>query len=82
MTDNERDKMIMEIHADIQVMKTKLDNDWKALNGNGQPGLISRVADIEKQLAVMAGSHNSVLRTLGWLITTGLAVYAAFFRRG
>ena len=80
MTDNERDKMIMEIHADIQVMKTKLDNDWKALNGNGQPGLIARVADIEKQLAVMTGSQHSILQTLAWLATFAVAAYAAFIK--
>lgn len=82
MTDSERDNMIMAIHSDIQVMKMKLDNDYKIINGNGQPGLVSRVAEIEKKLAVMAASQNSVLRMLAWLATFGLAIYGAFFKKG
>lgn len=82
MTDTQRDELLLKIHSDIEVMKTKLDNDYRIINGNGQPGLVARVADIEKKLAAMNASQNSVLRTLGWLVTTGLAVYAAFFRRG
>lgn len=80
MTDSERDNLITEIHTDVQVMKSKLEHDFRALYGNGHPGLIDRVADIEKKLAVMNGSQHSVLQTLAWLATFGVAVYAAFFK--
>ncbi len=80
MTDTQRDELLLKIHSDIEVMKTKLDNDYRIINGNGQPGLVARVADIEKKLAVMNGSQHSVLQTLAWLATFGVAAYAAFFK--
>lgn len=81
MTDSERDKMLMEIHADLQVVKTKLETDYRALYGDGS-GLVARVTDIEKKLASMTSSTSSILRLLAWLATIIVAIYAAFFKRG
>ena len=81
MTDSERDRMLMEIHADMQVVKTKLETDYRALYGNGT-GLVARVTDIEKKIASMTSSTNSILRLLAWLATIIVAIYAAFFKRG
>lgn len=92
-------------------IETKLDNDYKALHGNGKPGLLDRVTALETQTRV---SHDNSVRiedvnsriddlevrvsalaltlksdkdwiarireSLGWLATTAIAVYAAFFR--
>ncbi len=82
MTDSERDRMLMEIHADMQVVKTKLETDYRALYGNGSPGLVARVTDIEKKIASMTSSTSSILRLLAWLATIIVAIYAAFFKRG
>lgn len=82
MTDSERDKMIMDIYADVQTVKTKLETDYRALYGNGSPGLVARVTDIEKKLAAMNSSASSVLRLLAWLATVIVAIYAAFFKKG
>ncbi len=81
MTDSERDKMLMEIHADLQVVKTKLETDYRALYGDGS-GLVARVTDIEKKLSSMTSSTSSILRLLAWLATIIVAIYAAFFKRG
>ncbi len=81
MTDSERDKMLMDIHADLQVVKTKLDADYRALYGDGS-GLVARVTDIEKKQASMTSSTSSVLRLLAWLATIIVAIYAAFFKKG
>ena len=92
-------------------IETKLDNDYKALHGNGKPGRLDRVTALETQTQV---SHDNSVRiedvntrlddlevrvsamaltlksdkdwiarireSLGWLVTTAIAVYAAFFR--
>lgn len=81
MTDSERDKMLMEIHADLQVVKTKLETDYRALYGDGS-GLVARVTDIEKKLTSMTSSTSSILRLLAWLATIIVAIYAAFFKKG
>lgn len=81
MTDSERDKMLMDIHADLQVVKTKLDADYRALYGDAS-GLVTRVTDIEKKQASMTSSTSSVLRLLAWLATIIVAIYAAFFKKG
>lgn len=82
MTDSERDKMIMDIYADVQTVKTKLETDYRALYGNGSPGLVARVGEIEKKMAAMNSSASSVLRLLAWLATIVVAIYGAFFKKG
>ena len=38
---------LVEMHSDIQVIKTQVNLMYKAINGNGQPGLIQRVSKLE-----------------------------------
>lgn len=68
-------------------IELKLDNDYKALHGNGHPGLLDRVADLEKQLQTIKTQDKAnrdwftrIRDSLGWLITTAIAIYAAFLR--
>ncbi len=87
MTDSERDRLLREISGDLREIKTKLDADYRALYGNGQPGLLhqytfldNRVLALEK---IRETEEKSVSRHLGlaaWLATAAIALYAAVFK--
>ena len=64
-----------------------MKNDYRALYGNGKPGLLDRMASIESQIKSIAAERKCNLdwftrirESLGWLMTTAIAIYAAFFR--
>ena len=66
-------------------IETKLDNDFRALHGNGQPGLIekhekleSRVKSIEDAMKTQSGIAGKVVIGLAWLVTTAIALYNLF----
>ena len=63
---------------------SKIEENMKSINkriyGNGQPGLDDKVTAIDKRLEVLASKQGWVKDSLAWLVTTGIAVYAAFFR--
>ena len=66
-------------------IETKLDNDFSALHGNGQPGLIkkhekleSRVKSIEDAMKTQSGIAGKVIIGLAWLVTTAIAFYNLF----
>ena len=92
MTDKERDESINNLFnrlGDVNktltsileqnktIFKTLKDID-KAINGNGRPGLIERVTTLETQ----SNGANKNITVVGWLITTLVAIYAAFFKHG
>ena len=63
-------------------IETKLDNDFRALHGNGQPGLIEkheklehRVKSIEDAMKTQSGIAGKVIIGLAWLVTTAIAFY-------
>jgi len=64
-----------------------INNDYKALYGNGKPGLLDRMTALENQLQSIAAQDKAnrdwftrIRESIGWLVTTAIAVYAAFFR--
>ena len=66
-------------------IETKLDNDFRALHGNGQPGLIekhekleSRVKSIEDAMKTQSCIAGKVIIGLAWLVTTAIAFYNLF----
>ena len=92
-------------------IETKLDNDYKALHGNGKPGLLDRVTTLESEnklavdnvkrieelhrqlsdLEMRVEAFSMCLKadkdwigrirdSIGWIVTTAIAIYAAFFR--
>lgn len=64
-------------------IENSLKNDMKALYGNGKPGLVDKVNDLEKRLEVMESKRNWVRDTIAaaaWLATTLIAAYAAFVK--
>lgn len=42
MNDTRRDELILEIHQMIGEITVKLNADYRAIHGNGQPGLIEK----------------------------------------
>lgn len=63
-------------------IETKLDNDFRALHGNGQPGLIekhekleNRVSTLEQRIDTQSGIAGKVVIGIAWLVTTAIALY-------
>ena len=66
-------------------IETKLDNDFRALHGNGQPGLIekhekleNRVQTLEQTVKTQSGIVGKIVIGLAWLVTTAIALYNLF----
>lgn len=63
-------------------IETKLDNDFRALHGNGQPGLLekhekleNRVSSLEQRVDTQSGIAGKVVIGVAWLVTTAIALY-------
>lgn len=63
-------------------IETKLDNDFRALHGNGQPGLIekhekleNRVSTLEQRVDTQSGIAGKIVIGVAWLVTTAIALY-------
>ena len=78
MTNEEIVKALASIETRLDKIEETLSSIDKALNGNGRPGVIERVTSLEK---AEEGSNKN-LGVLGWIITTLIAVYAAFIKHG
>lgn len=64
-------------------IETKLDNDFRAIHGNGQPGLLTRVTKLEEQQKINEGKKGwlkELLATLFSLLALGTSIYVAFFK--
>lgn len=48
-------------------IETKLDADYRALHGNGHPGLIERVADLETAMEEQKSRHKWWRELAGWV---------------
>ena len=64
-----------------------INNDYKALYGNGKPGLLDRMVALESKMqSILAEGQNNrdwftrIRESIGWLVTTAIAIYAAFIR--
>jgi len=68
-------------------IETKLDADFRALHGNGRPGLIDKHTMLEDRVQVLEDQHKSeskhlglVAVVVGFLINGAISVYGAFFK--
>ena len=66
-------------------IETKLDNDFRALHGNGQPGLLEkhekldhRVQLLEQKVDTQSGIAGKLVIAFAWLVTTAIAFYNLF----
>jgi hypothetical protein len=63
MTQDEKDRIFLEIHSDVKLLLTEYKELKKALHGNGHPGLIREVGELKRDVAIFkwaAGSLGAV----------------------
>jgi len=73
MTDFERD-----VIDRLGRIETKLDADFRALHGNGHPGLLDRVALLESEMHELHSKKSWFKEWLGWIfafLNLGVAFY-------
>ena len=77
------DELIIQIHAKVSEIDTKLENDYRALYGNGKPGLIADVVELQKELAVIKAKQSwwgsaiaGWLSVIAFIITTVISIIA------
>ena len=77
------DELIIQIHAKVGEIGAKLENDYRALYGNGKPGLIADVAELQKELAVIKAKQSwwgsaiaGWLSVIAFIITTVISIIA------
>lgn len=73
--------LIREIYAEVREIKTKLESDYRALYGNGHPGLIEDVASLKRELAIIKAKQSwfgtalaGWVSIIAWLITTAVSI--------
>lgn len=66
-------------------IETKLDNDFRALHGNGHPGLLAEMETAKQEIALMKARQSwwgtalaGWLSILAWLVATGIAIVGLF----
>ena len=76
-----------EVKESLARMETKLDADYKALHGNGRPGVVEQTQDLTRRLDAVEDRLNAAEKSgrhaagfVAWLVATATAVYAAFFK--
>lgn len=80
---DDTEKLVRDIYADVREIKTKLESDYRALYGNGQPGLVAKVASIEQDVAVIKAKQSwwgsaiaGWLSVVAFIITTIISIIA------
>lgn len=74
LTDLNFQREVIERLTSIEV---KLDADYRALHGNGKPGLLDRVSKLENSMYAGGMLYRAVVSVIAWLITLAVAIYAA-----
>ena len=66
-----------EVIERLTSIEVKLDADYRALHGNGKPGLLDRVNKLENSMYAGGMLYRAVVSVIAWLITLAVAIYAA-----
>lgn len=74
MSQTSFEKEVIERLTSIEV---KLDADYRALHGNGKPGLLDRVSKLENSMYAGGMLYRAVVSVVAWIITLAVALYAA-----
>jgi len=75
MSQTSFEKEVIERLTSIEV---KLDADYRALHGNGKPGLLDRVNKLENSMYAGGMLYRAIVSFVAWLVTLAVAIYAAF----
>ena len=69
MTNFEREviEKLTQLQADVDHIKSDLKEDYRVLYGNGQPGLISRVRDLEANWRWIKWVAGAIAAGVGFL---------------
>lgn len=76
MTDRERDEMLIRMDERLHEIYKALDRDYKHIHGNGQPGLLTRVQQLED---IHANDNKWTKKAggfLAWIASTAIAIFA------
>lgn len=76
MTNDELTATISSINEKLKTIFKFVEKLDKKVNGNGEEGLVSRVAKLEER----TGLVWTLIEVFGYALTTGIAAYAAFFK--
>ena len=77
MTDAERDELLIRLDERTKKIAADLKDDYKALYGNGQPGLLSRVQKLEDWKDAKQKHVGAIVGAIGFIINAAIAWYAA-----
>lgn len=85
MTNEQRDKLLIQISCDITEIKTKQNADYKLLHGNGTPGLVTKCEGFDKRITKIEDDHKKDAKHYGiiagvvaFIVNAGIALYAIF----
>jgi hypothetical protein len=70
MTKNElaTQKMLTSLASDVSTLKALTEQLLKAIHGNGQPGLLTRVAKLETKVGMVSAIAGAVTGIVGGCI--------------
>lgn len=58
MTDSKRDELLLQIWQKLGEIDTKLNADYRALHGNGSPGLVEKHNELEKRVQAVEQAQS------------------------
>lgn len=66
-----------EVIERLTSIEVKLDADYRALHGNGKPGLLDRVNKLENSMYAGGFLYRTIVSFVAWFVALAVAVYAA-----
>ena len=66
-----------EVIERLTSIEVKLDADYRALHGNGKPGLLDRVNKLENSMYAGGFLYRTIVSFIAWFVALAVAVYAA-----
>lgn len=80
MTKFEQDvtRKLAGLEAGIEYIKDALERDYKHIHGNGSPGLIDRVKELEDWRVASQSRRAEYFYAAGFVINAAIAIYAIF----
>lgn len=84
MTDNERDRLLLEMNRVLGDIQAKLEQDYHTLHGNGGPGLLQKMDKANERLIALetrdkdrAHHYGVFAGIVGFIVNAALALWAA-----
>lgn len=66
-----------EVIERLTSIEVKLDADYRALHGNGKPGLLDRVNKLENSMYAGGFLYRTIVSFVAWFVALAVAIYAA-----